>query len=54
MGTNVQFFAITTKSILDDTHSFLEHELSKDLTPAAMKTDLKKIIVEHLAGDTST
>ena len=51
MGTDVQFFSITTKSNLDDIHSFLEHELKKDRT---IKTDLKNIIVEHLTGDTST
>ena len=54
IGTDIQFFAITTTSNLDDIDSFLKHELSKDLTPGAMKTDLWDTIFEYLAGKTST
>ena len=54
IGTDVQFFPITTISNLDDIDSFLKHELSKDLTPCAMKTDLWDTIFKYLAGETST
>ena len=54
IGTDIQFFPITTRSNLDDIHSFLVHELSKDHTPGAMKTDLLDTIFDDLAGETST
>ncbi len=54
IGTDVQFFPITTISNLVDIHSFLEHELRKDSTPRAMKNDLQNTIFQCLAGETST